>query len=150
MEKIALFAGTFAPYTVGHHSIATRALAMFDKIIIAVGYNSKKGSQGDTAERVESIARIYADEPRIEVAAYEGLTADFAKERGACCLLRGVRSVKDFEYERDLADLNREISGLETVILPCEPQYAAISSSAVRELMSYGKDVSKFLPKKEQ
>ncbi|MBQ2367894.1 MAG: pantetheine-phosphate adenylyltransferase [Bacteroidaceae bacterium] len=146
MEKIALFAGTFAPYTVGHHSIATRALAMFDKIIIAVGYNSKKGSQGDTAERVESIARTYADEPRIEVAAYEGLTADFAKERGACCLLRGVRSVKDFEYERDLADLNREISGLETVILPCEPQYAAISSSAVRELMSYGKDVSKFLP----
>lgn len=146
MEKIALFAGTFAPYTVGHHSIATRALAMFDKIIIAVGYNSKKGSQGDTAERVESIARIYADEPRIEVAAYEGLTADFAKERGACCLLRGVRSVKDFEYERDLADLNREISGLETVILPCEPQYAAISSSAVRELMSYGKDASKFLP----
>ena len=146
MEKIALFAGTFAPYTVGHHSIATRALAMFDKIIIAVGYNSKKGSQGDTAERMESIARIYADEPRIEVAAYEGLTADFAKERGACCLLRGVRSVKDFEYERDLADLNREISGLETVILPCEPQYAAISSSAVRELMSFGKDVSKFLP----
>lgn len=146
MEKIALFAGTFAPYTVGHHSIATRALAMFDKIIIAVGYNSKKGSQGDTAERVKSIARIYADEPRIEVAAYEGLTADFAKERGACCLLRGVRSVKDFEYERDLADLNREISGLETVILPCEPQYAAISSSAVRELMSFGKDVSKFLP----
>lgn len=146
MEKIALFAGTFAPYTVGHHSIATRALAMFDKIIIAVGYNSKKGSQGDTAKRVESIARIYADEPRIEVVAYEGLTADFAKERGACCLLRGVRSVKDFEYERDLADLNREISGLETVILPCEPQYAAISSSAVRELMSYGKDVSKFLP----
>ena len=150
MEKIALFAGTFAPYTIGHHSIATRALAMFDKIIIAVGYNSQKGAQGDVAERVESIARIYVDEPRIEVAAYEGLTADFAKERGACCLLRGVRSVKDFEYERDLADLNREISGLETVILPCEPQYAAISSSAVRELMSYGKDVSKFLPKKEQ
>ena len=146
MEKIALFAGTFAPYTVGHHSIATRALAMFDKIIIAVGHNSKKDSTGNVAERVKSIARTYADEPRIEVAAYEGLTADFAKERGACCLLRGVRSVKDFEYERDLADLNREISGLETVILPCEPQYAAISSSAVRELMSYGKDVSKFLP----
>ena len=146
MEKIALFAGTFAPYTVGHHSIATRALAMFDKIIIAVGHNSKKDSTGNVAERVKSIARTYADEPRIEVAAYEGLTADFAKERGACCLLRGVRSVKDFEYERDLADLNREISGLETVILPCEPQYAAISSSAVRELMSFGKDVSKFLP----
>lgn len=146
MEKIALFAGTFAPYTVGHHSIATRALAMFDKIIIAVGHNSKKDSTGDVAERVKSIARTYADEPRIEVAAYEGLTADFAKERGACCLLRGVRSVKDFEYERDLADLNRMISGIETVLLISEPQYAAISSSAVRELISYGKDVSKFLP----
>ena len=148
MEKIALFAGTFAPYTIGHHSIATRALAMFDKIIIAVGYNSQKGAQGDVAQRVESIARIYVDEPRIEVAAYEGLTADFAKERGACCLLRGVRSVKDFEYERDLADVNRAISGIETVIMVSEPQYAAISSSVVRELMRYGKNVSDLLPGK--
>ena len=146
MKKIALFAGTFNPYTIGHHSIATRALAIFDKIIIAIGHNSQKSSPEDTEECVANIARIYADEPRVEVVAYEGLTSDFAKEQGACCLLRGVRSVKDFEYERDLADLNREISGLETVILPCEPQYAAISSSAVRELMSYGKDVSKFLP----
>ncbi len=146
MEKIALFAGTFNPYTIGHHSIVTRALAMFDKIIIAIGHNSQKNSLKDTEERVASIARIYADEPRIEVAAYEGLTSDFAKELGACCLLRGVRSVKDFEYERDLADVNRETSGLETVILLSEPQYAAISSSVVRELMSYGKDVSKFLP----
>ena len=146
MKKTALFAGTFAPYTLGHHSIATRALAMFDKIIIAIGHNSKKASQRDTEECIKNIARIYADEPRIEVVAYEGLTTDFAKEQGACCLLRGVRSVKDFEYERDLADLNREISGMETVILLSEPQYAAISSSAVRELMSYGKDVSKFLP----
>ena len=146
MEKIALFAGTFAPYTVGHHSIATRALAMFDKIIIAVGYNSKKGSQGDTAERVESIARIYADEPRIEVVAYEGLTADFAKERGACCLLRGVRSVKDFEYERELADVNKQIGGIDTVLLVSEPGYSSVSSSVVRELMRYGKDVSDLLP----
>ena len=146
MKKIALFAGTFNPYTIGHHSIATRALAIFDKIIIAIGHNSQKSSPEDTEERVANIARIYADEPRIEVVAYEGLTSDFAKEQGACCLLRGVRSVKDFEYERDLADLNREISGLETVIRPCEPHYAAISSSAGRELMSYGKDVCNFLP----
>ena len=146
MKKIALFAGTFNPYTIGHHSIATRALTMFDKIIIAIGHNSQKSSPEDTEERVANIARIYADEPRVEVVAYEGLTSDFAKEQSACCLLRGVRSVKDFEYERDLADLNREISGLETVILLSEPQYAAISSSAVRELMSYGKDVSKFIP----
>lgn len=146
MKKTALFAGTFDPYTIGHYSIVTRAMAMFDKIIIAVGRNSTKSSQTDAEKRAENIACIYADEPRIEVTTYEGLTADFAKEQGACCLLRGVRSVRDFEYERDLADLNREISGIETVILLSEPQYAAISSSAVRELMSYGKDVSKFLP----
>ncbi|MBE6302314.1 MAG: pantetheine-phosphate adenylyltransferase [Bacteroidales bacterium] len=146
MKKTALFAGTFDPYTIGHHSIVKRAMAMFDKIIIAIGRNNAKASQTDAEKRVENIARIYADEPRVEVVTYEGLTADFAREQGACCLLRGVRSVKDFEYERDLADLNREISGIETIILPCEPQYAAISSSAVRELMSYGKDVSKFLP----
>ena len=146
MKKTALFAGTFDPYTIGHHSIVTRAMAMFDKIIIAIGRNSAKASQSNAEKRAENIARIYADEPRVEVVTYEGLTADFAKEQGACCLLRGVRSVRDFEYERDLADLNREISGIETVILLSEPQYAAISSSAVRELMSYGKDVSKFLP----
>ncbi|MBR6805761.1 MAG: pantetheine-phosphate adenylyltransferase [Bacteroidaceae bacterium] len=146
MRHTALFAGTFDPYTIGHHSIVTRALTMFDKIIIAIGRNSAKASQSATEERVKNIARIYADEPRVKVTTYDGLTADFAKEQGACCLLRGVRSIKDFEYERDLADLNREISGIETVILPCEPQYAAISSSAVRELISHGKDVSKFLP----
>ena len=146
MRKTALFAGTFDPYTIGHHSIVTRAMNMFDTIIIAIGRNNTKVSQSDAEKRAVNIARIYADEPRIKVTIYEGLTADFAREQDACCLLRGVRSVKDFEYERDLADINREISGIETVILPCEPQYAAISSSAVRELMSYGKDVSKFLP----
>ena len=146
MKKTALFAGTFDPYTIGHHSIVTRAMAMFDKIIIAIGRNSAKASQSNAEKRAENIARIYTDEPRVAVVTYEGLTADFAKEQGACCLLRGVRSVRDFEYERDLADINREINGIETVILLSEPQYAAISSSAVRELMSYGKDVSKFLP----
>jgi pantetheine-phosphate adenylyltransferase len=146
MEKTALFAGTFDPYTVGHHSIVVRALGMFDKIIVAVGRNVGKSHLHDTEERVEKIKNLYANEPRVEVASYEGLTTDFAKEQGACCLLRGIRSVKDFEYERDLADLNRMISGIETVLLISEPQYAAISSSAVRELISYGKDVSKFLP----
>ena len=146
MEKTALFAGTFDPYTIGHHSIVARSLEMFDKIVVAVGRNAGKNNLLDTEERVERIKRLYANEPRVEVASYEGLTTDFAKEQGACCLLRGIRSVKDFEYERDLADLNRTISGIETVLLISEPQHAAISSSAVRELMSYGKDVSKFLP----
>lgn len=146
MERKALFAGTFDPFTIGHHSIVMRSLAMFDKIIIAIGRNAAKRQLLDTEERIERISRLYADEPRIEVTSYEGLTTDFAKEQGACCLLRGIRSIKDFEYERDLADLNRTISGIETMLLVSEPQYAAISSSAVRELMSYGKDVSKFLP----
>jgi pantetheine-phosphate adenylyltransferase len=146
MERKALFAGTFDPFTIGHHSIVMRSLAMFDKIIIAIGRNAAKRQLLDTEERIERISRLYADEPRIEVTSYEGLTTDFAKEQGACCLLRGIRSIKDFEYERDLADLNRTISGIETALLVSEPQYAAISSSAVRELMSYGKDVSKFLP----
>ena len=146
MEKKALFAGTFDPYTRGHHSIVTRALAMFDKVVVAIGRNAAKSTTCSIDERMESIARLYADEPRVEVVTYEGLTTDYAREVGACCLLRGVRSVKDFEYERDLADVNRAISGIETVIMVSEPQYAAISSSVVRELMSYGKDVTEFLP----
>lgn len=146
MEKKALFAGTFDPYTRGHHSIVTRALAMFDKVVVAIGRNAAKSTICSIDERMESIARLYADEPRVEVVTYEGLTTDYAREVGACCLLRGVRSVKDFEYERDLADVNRVISGIETVIMVSEPQYAAISSSVVRELMSYGKDVTEFLP----
>ena len=146
MEKKALFAGTFDPYTRGHHSIVTRALAMFDKVVVAIGRNAAKSTICSIDERMESIARLYADEPRVEVVTYEGLTTDYAQEVGACCLLRGVRSVKDFEYERDLADVNRAISGIETVIMVSEPQYAAISSSVVRELMSYGKDVTEFLP----
>ena len=146
MERIALFAGTFDPYTRGHHSIVTRALAMFDKVVVAIGRNAAKSTICSIDERMESIARLYADEPRVEVVTYEGLTTDYAREAGACCLLRGVRSVTDFEYERDLADVNRAISGIETVIMVSEPQYAAISSSVVRELMSYGKDVTEFLP----
>lgn len=146
MEKKALFAGTFDPYTRGHHSIVTRALAMFDKVVVAIGRNAAKSTLCSIDERMESIARLYADEPRVEVVTYEGLTTDYAREVGACCLLRGVRSVKDFEYECDLADVNRAISGIETVIMVSEPQYAAISSSVVRELMSYGKDVTEFLP----
>ena len=146
MERKAIFAGTFDPYTRGHHSIAMRALAMFDKIVIAIGHNSEKSAMSTLEERIAAISRLYAEEPRIEIAAYEGLTTDFAKAQQACCLLRGVRSVKDFEYERDRADINREISGIETLIMVSEPQYAAISSSVVRELIRYGKDVSKLLP----
>ena len=112
--------------------------------MIAVGINIAKteGAEG----RLEAIRKVYAGNPRVEVRSYNGLTADIARELGVCAILRGVRSVRDFEYERDMADLNRQLSGIETVLLYSLPEYAAISSSAVRELEAYGKDVSRFLP----
>ena len=147
--RMALFAGSFDPFTVGHASIVERALPLFDKIIIAVGVNAEKAGGSPAAERIEFINSIYARCPEnVEVIAYKNeLTVDLARRLGAKWLLRGVRSVKDFEYERDLADLNRKLSGLETLLLYSLPEYAGISSSAVRELRSYGRDVSEFLPR---
>lgn len=145
-EHTAFFAGSFDPFTVGHASVVGRALKMFDRVIIAIGINSGKSHTGDTAARIETIKKIYADDERVEVISYDGLTVDAATRSGACCLLRGVRSVKDFEYERDLADVNRQLSGLETVLIYSLPQHAALSSSIVRELQAYGKDVNAFLP----
>jgi pantetheine-phosphate adenylyltransferase len=145
-EKIALFAGTFDPYTIGHHRIVERALQLFDRIVVAIGVNSEKRTDTGTDARIENINSIYRDEPRVEACAYEGLTVDFARKVGAQYLLRGVRNVKDFEYERDLADINLKIGDIETVFLVSEPQYAAISSSVVRELIKYNKDVSNLIP----
>jgi pantetheine-phosphate adenylyltransferase len=146
MERTALFAGTFAPYTRGHHAIVQRALAMFDKVVVAIGNNSDKNMMLTPEQRKAFIENVYADEPRVQVAIYDGLTVDYARSIGAAALLRGVRSVKDFEYERDLADINMRVGGVETVILISSPENAVISSSVVRELLSYGKDVSEFLP----
>lgn len=149
--RIALFPGSFNPFTVGHQSVVDRALPLFDRIIIAIGTNADKGEADtdDLARRIRAIAAVYEEEPAVEVYAYEGLTADFAAEMGARFLLRGVRSVQDFEYERTLADVNRHISGLETVLLYALPEHASVSSSVVRELQHYGVDVSDFLPKIE-
>ena len=146
MSKIALFAGTFDPYTKGHHALIERALPLFDKIIIAIGNNSEKRCMFSIDERVAAIERLYDEDCRIEVKVYNCLTMDFARETGATTLLRGVRSVKDFEYERELADINLKFGGIDTVLLISEPEHASISSSVVRELMKYGKDVSQFLP----
>ena len=146
--RIALFPGSFNPFTIGHKSIIDRALPLFDRIIIAVGVNVEKtpAQSDELAVRLRTIARIYEEEPGVEVYSYEGLTADFAAEMGASYLLRGVRSLHDFEYERTLADVNRRVSGLETVLMYALPEYESISSSVVRELQSYGVDVSEFLP----
>lgn len=147
-QRIAIFPGSFNPFTIGHKSIVDRAMPLFDRIIVAIGVNGSKGEADpdDLARRIRDIAVLYADEPSVEVYSYEGLTVDFAQEMGAQFILRGVRSLADFEYERTLADINRRISGLETVLLYTLPEHASISSSVVRELAHYGVDTAEFLP----
>lgn len=146
-ERVALFAGSFNPFTRGHASVVERALPLFDRIIIAVGVNAaKEADEAAAAARADAIRRLYEGR-NVEVISYSGeLTVDVAARTGARWLLRGVRSVKDFEYERDLADINRKLSGIETVLLYSLPEHAAISSSVVRELQSYGRDVADMLP----
>jgi pantetheine-phosphate adenylyltransferase len=144
--KIAIFPGTFDPFTVGHASIVNRGLPLFDRIVIGVGVNDNKRTLFTNEERVRAIREIYANEPRISVAAYNDLTVDLARREGANFILRGIRSVKDFEYERDIAAMNERLSGIETILLFTEPQYMSISSSVVRELLRFGKDVTEFLP----
>ena len=119
---------------------------MFDRIVIGVGVNDKKRSFYTPEQRVEAIQKVYASEPRIKVVSYSDLTIDLARREGATFILRGLRSVKDFEYERDIAAMNKRLAGVETVMLFTEAQYSDISSSVVRELIAYGKDVSAFLP----
>ena len=144
--RIAIFPGSFDPFTIGHASIVRRVLEMFDKIVIGVGYNTNKRSFLTPEERVAAIEKVYASEARVKVVAYDDLTADLARREQARFVLRGIRSVKDFEYERDIAGINHRLSGVETVLLFTEPHYADISSTIVRELLAFGKDVSEFLP----
>lgn len=148
MTRTALFAGTFDPYTIGHHALVERALALFDNVVIAVGCNMEKRCLATAEERVAAIESLYEGYARVRVVTYDTLTMDLAREVGATALLRGVRTVKDFEYERELADVNLRMGGIETVLLVSEPEYAHISSSLVRELLKYGKDVSALLPKR--
>src|SRR5574344_585480 len=146
----AIFPGSFDPYTIGHDSIARRALPLFDELIIAIGVNENKQYMFSLEERLKAIRDLYAGEPKIKVEAYSELTTDFAKREKADFIVKGIRSVKDFEYERDQADINRMLTGIETVILYAEPQLAAISSSVVRELAHFGKGISEYLPKREK
>lgn len=149
MKRIAIFPGSFDPFTIGHASIVERGLPLFDEIVIGVGFNANKRSLLSPEERVEAIRNLYANEPRIRVVAYNDLTIDLARREGANYILRGLRSVKDFEYERDIANINNRLAGVETVLLFTEPQFSDISSSVVRELIAFGKDVTDFLPKKK-
>lgn len=148
MKKIAIFPGSFDPFTVGHASIVERGLPLFDEIVIGVGVNESKRAHRTPAQRVVAISRLYADNPKVRVVAYDDLTIDLARREGAKYILRGLRSVKDFEYERDIANMNDRLAGVETILLFTKPEFSSISSSVVRELMDFGKDVSDFLPHK--
>jgi pantetheine-phosphate adenylyltransferase len=147
MSKIAIFPGTFDPFTLGHLSLVDRGLQLVDEIIVAIGINMDKKAIFTTEQRLEMISRLFQDNPNVRVEAYTGLTVDFAKVRGAEFILRGIRSVADFEYEKNIANVNRKISGLETIILFTDPEYSYISSSIVRELWIQGKSIDDFIPK---
>ena len=144
----AIFTGSFDPFTIGHYDIVRRALPLFSRIVIGVGVNERKQYMQSAEQRCATIARIYADEPKIEVKSYSDLTVDFARREGAIYIIKGVRSVKDFEYEREQADINRQLSGIDTLLLYSDPRYSSISSSMVRELIHFGQDVSRYLPQK--
>ena len=146
--KRAIFPGSFDPFTVGHYDIVMRGLELFDEIISGIGRNSTKKETFPIRERVEAIRKIFADEPRVKVDIYDSLTVDFAKEQEASFILRGIRCVEDFEYERNMAEANKQLGGVETIILYTRPEYAHISSTLVRDLYAYGKDVSDFVPNK--
>lgn len=144
--RTAIFPGTFDPFTLGHEALVRRALSIVDELYIAIGVNTEKRTMHTLEERMNRIVGLYKDDPRIHVVSYEGLTTDFAQSIGAKLIVRGVRNAIDFEYERNIADINRMLTGIETVLLISEPQFAAISSSMVRELAHFGKDISPYLP----
>ncbi len=144
--KIAIFPGSFDPFTIGHADVVERALPLFDKIIIAVGENINKKTLFPLEERLEQIRKAFANHPNVEVQAYTGLTADFAREQNANFILRGVRCVADFEYERNMAEANKALTGMETILLYTSPHLAYISSTLVRDLYTHGKDITYLLP----
>lgn len=146
-KRIALFPGTFDPFTIGHESLVRRGLALMDEIVIAIGVNEAKKSYFTLERRIGMIRDFYREEPRVRVESYDSLTISFAQKVGARYILRGIRSVIDFEYEKTIADMNRTISGIETFVLFTEPALTHISSTHVRELLRYGHDVSHFIPR---
>jgi pantetheine-phosphate adenylyltransferase len=144
--RIAVFPGSFDPFTKGHESVVRRALTFMDEVVIGVGVNGGKKTMFSLERRLEMIRTLYRNEPRVRVEAYDTLTVDFAQSVGAEFMVRGIRSVKDFEYEESIADINRQLAGIETILLFTEPELSSVSSSVVRELIGYNKDVSIFLP----
>lgn len=146
--RICLFPGTFDPLTLGHVDIIDRALPLFDKIVVGIGSNIAKGPMFSTEQRLQWIKEIYAKEPKVEGAAYDGLTVEFCKKIGAHFILRGIRYVSDFEYEKTIADANRTLDrSIETIFLTGEPKYTSVASTIVRDIIRNGGDASHFLPR---
>ena len=145
MERIALFPGSFNPFTIGHANIVSRALKMFDKVIIGIGINCEK-PQDNITENLKEIETKYADEPRVKVITYSTLTADVVEKENATCIIRGIRNDVDLKYESEIAQANYTLFGVETVFLLASPKLKEISSSLVRELERYGKKITDLLP----
>jgi pantetheine-phosphate adenylyltransferase len=147
MQKICLFPGTFDPITLGHVDIIDRSLPLFDKIIVGIGLNTSKSPMFSDEQRLQWIQEIYKDQPKVEGAVYQGLTVDFCKSIGAKYIIRGIRYVSDFEYEKTIADANRTLDKtIETLFLTGEPKYTSVASTIVRDIIRNGGNASPFLP----
>ena len=147
MSRICLFPGTFDPVTLGHIDIIDRALPLFDKLIIGIGRNVNKTPMYSEEQRLQWLRDIYKNDSKVEAVVYDGLTVDCCKSVGANFILRGIRYVNDFEYEKAIADMNRSLDGhVETIFLTCLPQFTSVASTLVRDVLRNGGDVSQFLP----
>ena len=147
MERICLFPGTFDPLTLGHVDIINRALPLFDKIVVGIGLNAAKAPMFSAAQRLDWLNEIYRDEERVTGAVYDGLTIDYCNAIGARFILRGIRYVSDFEYEKTIADANRTLDrNIETIFLTGEPKYTSVASTIVRDIIRNGGDATPFLP----
>jgi pantetheine-phosphate adenylyltransferase len=147
MSRICLFPGTFDPVTLGHIDIINRAIPLFDKVVIGIGRNANKVPMFSEELRLQWLKDIYINEPKVDAVVYEGLTVKCCKEVGANFIIRGIRYVNDFEYEKAIADMNRSINGhIETIFLTCLPQFTSVASTLVRDVLKNGGDVSQFLP----
>ncbi len=147
MNRICLFPGTFDPVTLGHTDIINRALPLFDKLVVGIGRNINKVPMFSEQQRLQWLRDIYRDNPKVDAVVYEGLTVDCCRQVGANFILRGIRYVNDFEYEKAIADMNRSLEDdIETIFLTCLPQYTSVASTLVRDVLKNGGDVSRFLP----
>lgn len=147
MQRICLFPGTFDPVTLGHIDIIDRALPLFDKIYVGIGINSAKNPMFSAEQRMEWFREIYKGQQKVESVAYEGLTVNYCRQIGATFILRGIRYVSDFEYEKTIADANRTLDkNIETIFLTGEPKYTSVASTIVRDIIRNGGNASQFLP----